>query len=282
MIKYYSINGEITPKENAVIGINDLGFLRGYAVFDFFRVLNGQPVFLEDHLERFHNSANYMGLEIPYSDEVLVEKMQQLIELNGNVDCGIKIMLTGGYSENGYNPTKPNLVMLASYLPTYPESIYTKGIKLMSYQYTRDTPYNKTTNYLVPIQLLKQIKEAEAMDVLYHDGTYISESARSNFFIFDDKGTLITPDKDALEGITRKNILKVARNHFNVEVRPLSLKETMKAKEAFMCSSTKGVLPVRQVDFWRINKHIIGENTKKLSQLFKEHVAAYLAERVSV
>ena len=278
MIKYYSINGTITPKEEAVIGVNDLAFLRGYGVFDFFRVLQGRAVFLEDHLDRLERSSKYLGLDIPYTREELSHKIAELVAVNEVESCGIKVMLTGGYSSDGFSPSTPNVVMLASPLPTYPDSYYTKGIKLMAYQYTRDTPYTKTTNYLVPIQLLKEIKEAEALDALYHDGTYISESARSNFFIFDYNGTLITPDKDALEGITRKNVLKVARQHFNVEVRPLSLKEAMGAKEAFMTSSTKKVMPIRQVDFWRINKGIIGENTKKMMALFQEHVDNYLLQ----
>lgn len=276
MIKYYNVNGEIVPIEKAVINVRDLGFLRGYSVFDFFRIYKGQPVFIEDHLARLEKSANKLGLEVPYSKVELVEKIIALAKANQIDFGGIKIILTGGYSTDGFLPVEPNFVMLASKLTTYDESVYTKGIKLMAYEYTRETPYTKTTNYLKPISLQQEIKDAEAFDVLYHDGVYISESARSNFFIVNQEGTIVTPDKDALEGITRKHVLEVARKHFKVEVRPLSIKETMAAREAFMTSSTKGVMPVKQVDFWRINKGIIGDTTKKLMELFKQHVEAYV------
>ena len=53
----------------------------------------------------------------------------------------------------------------------------------------------------------------------------------------------------------------------------------MAAKEAFMTSSSKAVMPVRQVDFWRINKGVIGENTKKIMRLFDEHLKQYLASQ---
>jgi len=282
MIKYYSVNGEILPKEQAVIGIDDLVVTRGYGVFDFFRIRKGQPVFIEDHLNRFEYSAEKLGLELPYSREEITQKVLELAAANEVSDCGIKVILTGGYSNTGFSPGKPNVLMMASMIPTYPEHYYTKGIKLMAYQYTRETPYTKTTNYLVPIQLRKEIEEAEAMDVLYHDGQYISESARSNFFIFNHDDVLITPDTNALRGITRKQVLEVAKQHFKVEIRPLSLKETMNAKEAFMTSTTKEILPVRQVDFWRINKSIIGNNTRKLMQLFREHIENYIAAKVQV
>lgn len=280
MIKYYNVNGEIVPIEKAVINVKDLGFLRGYSVFDFFRIYKGQPVFIEDHLARLERSTNELGLELPYSKAELVEKIIALAKANQMEVGGIKIIITGGYSLDGFLPAKPNFVMLASKLTTYEESVYTKGVKLMAYEYTRETPYTKTTNYLKPISLQQEIKEAEAFDVLYHDGVYISESARSNFFIVNQEGTIITPDKDALEGITRKHVLEVARKHFKVEIRPLSIKETMAAREAFMTSSTKGVMPVRQVDFWRINKGIIGDTTKQLMELFRQHVEEYVGTTV--
>ena len=279
-IKYYTINDEIIPIEKAVINVKDLGFLRGYSVFDFLRIYKGQPVFMEDHLMRFEKSANRLGLTCPYSKNQLVEKIIALVQAN-EMDFGsIKIILTGGYSLDGFSPAKPNFVMLANKLPTYPDSFYTNGVKLMAYQYTRETPYTKTTNYLVPISLHQEIQEAEAFDVLYHDGKFISESARSNFFIVNQDGIIITPDKDALKGITRKYVLAIARKHFKVEVRPVSIKETMQAKEAFLTSSTKPLIPVRQVDFWRINQGIIGETTKKMMQLFRQHVDEYIAALV--
>jgi len=280
MIKYYNINGEIVPIEKAVINVRDLGFLRGYSVFDFFRIYNRRPVFIEDHLARLEKSTNELGLELPYSKSELVEKIVALAKANEMENGGIKIILTGGYSLDGFSPTKPNFVMLASQLPTYDESFYTKGVKLMAYEYIRETPYTKTTNYLKPISIQQEIKEAEAFDVLYHDGVYISESARSNFFIVNHEGTIITPDKDALEGITRKHVLEIAKKHFKVEIRPVSIKETMAAREAFMTSSTKGVMPVRQVDFWRINKGVIGETTKQLMELFRQHVEEYVSVSV--
>ena len=276
MIKYYNVNGEIVPIENAVINVRDLGFLRGYSVFDFFRIYKGQPVFIEDHLARLERSANELGLQLPYSKAELVEKIIALAKANEMDFGGIKIILTGGYSSDGFLPATPNIVMLAGKLPTYDVSLYTKGSKLMAYEYIRETPYTKTTNYLKPISIQQEIEAAEAFDVLYHDGVYISESARSNFFIINHDGTIITPDKDALKGITRKHVLAIARKHFKVEIRPVSIKETMAAREAFITSTTKGVMPVRQVDFWRINKGIIGDTTKQLMELFQQHLEEYV------
>lgn len=280
MIKYYNINGEILSTEEAVIHVKDLGFLRGYSVFDYFRIYKGRPLFIEDHLDRLEYSSGKLGLPLPYSRAEIIKKVVALAKINQLESGGIKIILTGGYSLNGFLPTTPNFVMVANPPITHPESYYTKGIKLIAYQYTRDTPDIKSTNYLKTISLQKEIEEAEAFDVLYHDGEFISESARSNFFIVNEAGTIITPDKDVLHGITRKHVLEIANKHFNVEIRPISLTEARAAKECFMTGSNKAIMPIRQVDFWRINKGIIGDTTKQMMALFKQYVEDYVREVV--
>ncbi len=280
MIKFYSINGTLIPIEKAVIKVNDLALLRGYGAFDFFKIYKGKPVFLEDHLDRFNNSAHYLNLEIPFTREQLISKIEEVISSNNMESGGIRLILTGGYSSNGFLPGIPNLLILAHPLPVYPDHFYTRGVKLITHQYVRETPYTKTTNYLIPIKLQREIATAEAIDVLYHDGSFISESSRSNFFIVNQQGTIITSDKDALEGITRKNVLKVAQKHFEVTIRPIAIKEAQEAREAFITSTTKGIMPVRQVDFWRINKGVIGTTTRRLMGLLKQQIEDYLMEKV--
>ena len=79
----------------------------------FFRIYKGQPVFIEDHLDRLENSAAKLGLPLPYSKTELVDKIIALAKANQMDFGGIKIILTGGYSLDGFLPTTPNFVMLA-------------------------------------------------------------------------------------------------------------------------------------------------------------------------
>ena len=57
------INGEILPQEKELIPVYDLGLLRGLGIFDYFRVLDGIPVFAEDHIERLENSLRIMDFK---------------------------------------------------------------------------------------------------------------------------------------------------------------------------------------------------------------------------
>ena len=54
MKQYVVINGDMVAKEDAKISIYDLAVQRGYGIFDFFKTVNHQPVWLDDHLDRFY------------------------------------------------------------------------------------------------------------------------------------------------------------------------------------------------------------------------------------
>ncbi|MBK9736209.1 MAG: aminotransferase class IV family protein [Saprospiraceae bacterium] len=269
MSLYTYLNGHIIHDSEANIHVSDLGLLRGYGVFDFFRAIEGQPIFMDDHLDRFERSASFLGLRIPVSRQHIKDNILELIDLNHHTLLGIRLICTGGYSEDSYAPAiTPNLVMLAKPFTFHP--VY-KGLKLMTEHHQRDMPTVKTTNYIHPISLLPLMHEIKADDVLYHFNGYISESSRSNICIIKD-GILITPSQGILEGITRKKILNFAHEILPVEIRMVTLKETLKADEVFLCGSTKRISPVTSIDN---QTYEIGPLTKILYErlIKEEHVA---------
>jgi len=273
MIKFYNLNGELVPKENATLHVSDLAIQRGYGIFDFFYVQKGQPTFLEDYLDRFENSARLMELQLPVSRAELKDRIFELIKVNGLPDSAIKMILTGGYASDGYvPPERQNLLLMSFPQRLYGPTTYSEGIKLMTYQHVREMAEVKTLNYTVGIRLLKALQKAEADEVLYHNGIHVSESARSNFFIVTPDDTIVTPNHDILWGITRKHILQNARKHYQVEERPLHLEEVFSAKEAFLSSTTKGALPVVQIDDQTIGSGTPGKITKHLYDLYWQSV----------
>ncbi len=262
--EYTYINGQILPIANAKIHITDLAILRGYGVFDFFRAIDGQPIFMEEHLDRFEYSTSRLDLKMSYSREHIREHILDLIKLNNHKLLGIKLLCTGGYSEDGYTPTLPNVMMLAKPF-TMPQ--HNDSIKLMFVEHLRELPDIKTINYIVPISNLPKMKAAGAQDVLYHFNGLISESSRSNIFMVKD-GKVITPGRNILGGITRKNIIKILKNHFEVEERDITVEEFLSADEAFISGSTKRVVSVQSVD-----NHVFKHNkvTHKILELLIEN-----------
>jgi branched-subunit amino acid aminotransferase/4-amino-4-deoxychorismate lyase len=279
MVKYYAINGEIVPKEDTMLGIDDLAILRGYGMFDFFLIRKGQPLFFEDYLDRFERSARLLRLEIPYTRQELKQQILQLVRANGLQEAGLKLVLTGGYSPDGYSlASQSNLLILESPLPHYNPAQFEEGIKLLLCEYHRTIPAAKTINYIMGIYMIPEIKAAGAEDVLFHFNGLVHETTRANFFIVKQDDTVVTAGEGILRGITRKKTLEVARqHHFLVEERDLSLDELKTAREAFITNSTKQITPVVRVDDMTIGDGKPGEITRKLMKLLDEEVERYLA-----
>src|SRR5688572_14362039 len=115
---YLFINGEILPREKALIPVYDLGLLRGLGIFDFFRVTDGVPVFVESHIERMQQSMELMKLKTPYTAVDWIEHINALIRKNGVESAGFRIVVTGGYSEDGFTlPPEANVYMMMHFLP---------------------------------------------------------------------------------------------------------------------------------------------------------------------
>ncbi|MEO8823529.1 MAG: aminotransferase class IV [Ginsengibacter sp.] len=262
---YSIINGEFVVKNEAAILISDLSIQRGFGIFDFFRTVNYNLVFLEDHLQRFYFSASEMKMNVGYEPGELKQLIQQLIDKNKIPDSGIRITLTGGYSEDGYTPAKSNLLITQKPFTFNPES-FNKGIKLITFQHQRQLPQVKTIDYLMAIHLQNFIKENNADDVLYFNQNEITECPRCNFFIVTKNEEVITPSNNILKGITRKKILDFSE--FNVKEGIISPADILASGEAFISSTTKNILPVLE-----INGQIIADGKPgKMTQKIYEHL----------
>src|SRR5690349_1481328 len=96
--QYVFVNDIFFEAGGAALFVNDLAIQRGYGVFDFFKTIDGRPVFLDDHLERFYHSAEAMRLPVYKTRAQFKTVLFELMRKNGLPNSGIKITLTGGYS----------------------------------------------------------------------------------------------------------------------------------------------------------------------------------------
>ena len=210
---------------------------------------------------------------MPYSREELRTIISELIAKNDLEQGGIRMVLTGGVSENHFSPSTGTLFMFGEELSFPSEEKYQHGVKLLSVEYVRAIADIKTTNYTLPVWHSMQWKEQGAEDVLYHWDGMVSESSRSNFFIVKD-GVIHTPNQHILMGITRKHLLAVAGE---VQIRPISLKEVWEADEAFISATTKIILPVTQIDDRKVGAGKVGKVCLDLMAKFREREKAYLS-----
>ena len=270
------VNGELVPEADATVHVSDLGLRRGYAAFDFFRLVDGVPLFFEDHLARFARSRGMLGLDGRWPEDEIRGLVAQLIEANGLRNEGIQIVLTGGYSADMFTPGEPNLIIAQLPAPMAPAQLYETGVKVITHDNVRELPEAKTTDYLIAVKLIPQMTKAGAIEVLYHDGDRMSEGARSGFGIVTADGVLVTAAQGVLESITLKRVLHVAEDLMPVELRHITADEFERAPEAFLTGTTRGILPITQVDDRPVGNGTVGPHTKRLIEAFHREVDDYL------
>jgi branched-chain amino acid aminotransferase len=266
---WWYVSGAWVHPHEATLSINDVAVLRGYSAFESFRTYDRRPFHLEEHLNRLFRSAEFIELEIPFTREYIAEIIQQVIERNPYKHATLRILVTGGETEDGVMPSgQPHLAVLISPLGERDMERFTGGVKLITSHLMRVSPEAKTSNYIAAIRSLKQAARQHASDALFvNEQEHVLEGTRSNFFVFRGD-TLITPRAGILLGVTRNTVLALAQGRFAIEERPILLSELAHVDEAFITSSSKEITPVIQIDDIIIGSGKPGPHTFELEHRF--------------
>jgi len=270
---YTYVNGQILLENDAKLLVTDLAVQRGYGIFDFLKTVNGKPIFIEDYFNRFFNSASEMNLEVGFDRTDLFTAITSLLEKNNIANSGLKMILTGGYSEDGYQIAKPNLIIVQTPFEYSPNN-FNKGLNLLSHQYQRQLASVKTIDYLQAIRLQPLLKLKQADDLLYHNHGEVRECPRANIFMVKDQ-QVFTPVTDILRGITRGKVLGMHLDSVEIEEQDFTLDDLANADEAFISSSTKNILPVLSLDGKPIGKGKPGKITTALNEKLLEMIKNY-------
>lgn len=257
------IDQKIIPAHEAKMNAADLGLLRGFGIFDYFRLSGGCPLYMEDYLNRFVASAQ--ALHIPNAPDLatLKEAVQTLLSHNTHTTVGVRLLLTGDVAEDFYMPRTSKLVLFTEPFKVPPADAYDNGIKVKLLDFERFSPRIKTTSYLPSISAMLAPGH-KAKDILYHKNGYLSELSRSNLFIVKNK-VIYTPNAGVLMGITRSHVIKLARSlDFIVVEKPIALADISEFDECFMTSTTKRIVPITTIDEHTIANGKPGVVTRRL------------------
>ena len=151
---------------------------------------------------------------------------------------------------------------------------YTEGIVCRTAEAHRDNPKAKLSNFLARAQDIRS-QEEEAFDeiLMYTPEGDLLEGLSSNFFgIIGD--TIYTAEEGVLSGTTRDFILALAAE-LDIPVRfvPVKKENIAKLDEAFISSTSRGILPIRSIDDATMRKEVPGPVTKRLMEKFAAELA---------
>lgn len=272
----YYINGKFVPADQAVLPVNDLSIVRGYGVFDYTRSYDGKPFKLHEHILRLERSAQAIHLALPWSTQELEALVQATFERNGFADAGIRIVVTGGPSDDFITPhNQPSLLVMITPIKSSAIQQQAEGVKVTTVEIDRILPTVKSINYMGAVMAVEAAKRQGAVEAIYRtrDGR-LTEGTRANLFALRGK-QLITPKDEVLAGITRAVVMEIAEDDFEVVEGELYYADLQRYDELFITSSTKEILPVVQVDDQMIADGKPGPYTRKLIELFHTYVATY-------
>lgn len=269
----WHINGRWVHPNEGTISINDVAVLRGYSAFESLRTYDRRPFHLDEHLNRLYRSAKMIELDIPYTREHISTIISEVIERNPYKHASIRILVTGGETEDGILPSgNPVLAVLITQLGERDMERFAKGYKVITSRLLRVSPEAKTTNYIEAVRSLKEATRHDAVDALFvNQQGHVLEGTRSNFFVFQGD-TLITPHASVLIGVTRNTVLDLVHGIFTIDERPISFDELAHVDEAFITSSSKEITPVVQIDDIVIGNGKPGPRTTTLEQRFIEMI----------
>ena len=114
-----------------------------------------------------------------------------------------------------------------------------------------------------------------ASNVLYHNGSFVTECPRANFFLVK-KNVLFTPANEVLKGITRNKILTLASQIMETREVDIQHDELKNADEAFISGTSIGIIPVVNINGHLISNGEIGAKTNKIAVLLQNHIKEYI------
>ena len=279
-----NVNGRLGDENELLLSPLDLGFVFGASVYETLRTYRGRPFLLERHLARLRQSAASLDIPLDVTDQDLMRRTQDTLEAASNEESYVRLIVSAGVGELDYRrgaTRSPTVVILVKPLPGVPARFYADGIRVVVVDVVRNHPKSvspriKTSSLLNNMLAMREAyaRGADEAVMLSYRGE-VAEGSQTNIFLVEGK-TVKTPTVEVgiLAGITRELVLNLAKE-LELETKECVFppEELYRAKEIFITSSTREVVPVVQVDDATIGTGRPGDVTLALLEAYRNRVA---------
>ncbi len=223
-------------------------------------------LFLEKHIQRLNDSLEINGSSIRV-DGSRIKQAVALLDQNTSIrgDLRIKIIIIPECEEVYTFIVEP--------LTTPGLTEYTNGAQVYTHRYVRNKPEAKTFGFVNVQNQIRAETDKDAEEILMlGEKDELLEGLSSNFFAIK-RNRLRTAGKGVLRGITRQIVLDLAMKHgLQVDYTPVEFQDIGQIDEAFITSTSRGILPVVGIDQNVIGSGIPGPITKKLMIWFDSEI----------
>ncbi|MDF2986731.1 MAG: branched-chain amino acid aminotransferase/4-amino-4-deoxychorismate lyase [Eubacterium sp.] len=218
------------------------------AFYEVIRIINGVPLFFEDHFTRLKNSMTKLEYELSLSKKALRDQIKNVCELNNLTECNVKVIILQ-YEE------EQNLLLFINkfYYPSLQE--YDNGVPCCTLNLKRKNPNVKMIHAGYKEELQRTVTEKKAFEALLvdEDGK-ITEGGKSNVFFVKGNRIYTSPEDFVLIGITRQYVVDVCTKLGYEIIETLIGLDSLKSFDAaFITGTSIKVLPVSNIDDYKMN-----------------------------
>lgn len=270
--KFYLINGKLKSTKD----IEVFNKIDKPPIYEVIRVIDGVPLFLEEHLERMRKSASLVNVNINRTDSKIQQDIKKLILENQIKNLNLKLMYT--------DIKIMGQVFLTYFIESFypPEEYYKEGIHTTLFHYERKNPNAKVQISDFKMEVAKRLDEKKAFEALLvnNDG-YIPEGSRSNMFFVKEDKLYTAPKGDVLLGITRKHIFQVCKElGIKVVEENIHVGDLDKLDGAFMTGTSVNVLPISTIDHVQLDS-INNKMIKEINDGYVNRMVKYIKTKKS-
>ena len=222
---------------------------------------------LHAHLDRLYLPAKARGINGTFNQDQLRMLLADLLKPLAPYEARVRLILDMS-KEPG------EIYVLFQPLQALPSGVYQNGVRVDISRGSRDKPLLKQTAFIAESSSARKRMRGETFEILLTHNGRILEGMTSNFF-YVRGGELYTAGRGVLAGVTRETVITIAQQvGIRVRYKALSLREIREIDEAFITSSSRGVVPVAQIADRLIGNGKVGEVTKQLMSLFEQKISS--------
>jgi D-alanine transaminase len=266
-------NGRFTTTDERVLGVEDRGFQFGDAVYEVFKFLGKRPIFLAEHHRRMERGLRDIDVPSPWDLARFAAVVGELLERTAFADGIVYVQVTRGEAKRAhfYGEGMTPTVVAYSRSFAFPDAAAKeRGIAVIT---TPDLRWKqcqvKSVNLLPNALAKKKAQRAGAVEAIFVGDGIVREGASSSFFVVRGGRVITHPlDEHILPGVVRDQTIGLALSaKIRVDERPLRDDELFDLDEAFITSTTMGVMPVVEIDGRIIGNSRRGEITTTLQRM---------------
>ena len=274
------LNDDFVELSKASISPLDRGFLFGDSVYEVLAAYKKNLFRLDDHVDRLNKNLELLGIKVNLSDTEIKTILKEVCLKNLEENQIIYLQISRGVEEiRNHIPkedTKPTLFVCSFEMKNVPKENNETIKAILSSDIRWKKSSIKSTSLLANVLYKIKAQEKGVDELLMSDSGFITEGAVSNVFCVNEN-RIYTPPLEAniLPGITRKVIIEIFRDlNLNFEEKKIDEEFLFKSDELWITNTTKGILPIIELD-----KKIIGDgNPGKLYQLVKQAFLKKIAD----